>query len=65
MKKFEIAHRWKTVLFLLVLGSAAFFVGGCATPGGDDDDNGSDLPWNTPQPWEGAPSIPGLDGMNR
>ena len=20
----------------------------------------SDMPWNTPQPWEGSPAIPGL-----
>lgn len=29
---------------------------GCATP-----DQESDLPWNTPQPWETAPTIPGLN----
>jgi len=29
---------------------------GCATTGAD-----SDIPWNTPQPWETAPSIPGLN----
>jgi len=30
-------------------------VGGCAT-------TDSDMPWNTPQNWEGSPSIPGLSG---
>jgi hypothetical protein len=30
---------------------------GCAHP-----DRESDLPWNTPQAWEGSPMIPGLDG---
>lgn len=30
---------------------------GCATANQDD----SDLPWNTPQPWEGSPMIPGLE----
>lgn len=52
----------KVFFLLLTLGLAAFCLGGCATAGGDDDE-GSDLPWNTPQPWEGAPSIPGLNGM--
>ena len=51
--------------FLLALGLASFCLGGCATTGDGDEDNGSDLPWNTPQPWESAPSIPGLDGMSR
>ena len=31
---------------------------GCATSADRED---SDLPWNTPQPWESAPTIPGLN----
>jgi hypothetical protein len=30
---------------------------GCATTDRED----SDLPWNTPQPWESAPTIPVLN----
>lgn len=46
-------------IFLRFIGWLAFclLVGGCGTPGQDD----SDLPWNTPQPWESAPTIPGLN----
>ncbi|MBP7828970.1 MAG: hypothetical protein KA248_03535 [Kiritimatiellae bacterium] len=43
-----------------VLGFLGLMLGllfsGCATP-----DQDSDLPWNTPQPWETAPTIPGLN----
>jgi hypothetical protein len=38
------------VLFLL-LGLAG--LAGCAS-------TESDIPWNAPQPWEGAPGIPGF-----
>ena len=38
------------VLLLILLAA------GCGTP-----DRDSDLPWNTPQPWESAPSIPGFN----
>ena len=43
---------WVFVLGLLVLS-------GCASL---DPDAESDLPWNTPQPWEGTPFIPGFEG---
>lgn len=33
--------------------------GGCATTG--DHDYDSDLPWSSPESWEGSPSIPGFD----
>jgi hypothetical protein len=42
-------------LALLALGLAV--AAGCASP-----DRESELPWNTPQPWETAPNIPGLEG---
>jgi hypothetical protein len=63
MKKPGKANSRKVLLFLslFVLALAAFGLSGCKTTGEDED--GSDLPWNTPQPWEGAPSIPGLNGM--
>jgi|GEM_PF-947050 len=47
----------KTIVRLLVfpvLAAIASAFAGCAT------ENASDLPWNTPQPWEGAPAIPGF-----
>jgi hypothetical protein len=47
----------KRLMFLftaLVVALAA----GCATRNPDEE---SDIPWNSPQPWEGAPGIPGLE----
>lgn len=44
-------------LLIVLLGLVGLAVG-CATTDGDYD---SDLPWNTPQSWEGSPSIPGFD----
>ena len=46
-------------LFILVASAGFLFLLGCATT---DPNADSDLPWNTPQQWEGAPSIPGLNG---
>lgn len=43
---------WVVLLLLL----AAIALSGCATSAD------SDLPWNTPQPWEGSPTIPGMSG---
>jgi hypothetical protein len=37
----------------LLMGMLA--VCGCAT------DTASDMPWNTPQPWEGSPTLPGFN----
>jgi len=45
---------------LSMLAAVAFFLalgGGCATEGP------SDMPWNSPQPWEGSPTIPGFQGQ--
>jgi hypothetical protein len=65
MKKLEKGHPHILLLLLIVLGLSVFCLSGCRTARGSEDENGSDLPWNTPQPWEGAPAIPGLDGMGR
>lgn len=43
---------WIGVLIALSAGLLA----GCYTP---PDDAESDMPWNTPQPWEGTPYVPG------
>ncbi len=44
-------------LFLsLLLTTAAALMTGCAMTGEDE----SDMPWNTPESWEGSPMIPGL-----
>ena len=40
---------------LAAAAAALALLSGC-----DTTDEDSDLPWNTPQSWEGSPSIPGL-----
>jgi hypothetical protein len=47
------------IVFLILLGAAAALLAGCATA----DENESEIPWNTPQPWEGSPMIPGLNNQ--
>jgi len=42
---------WLIIILTLIL---PFSFSGCATT---DD---SDLPWNSQEPWEAAPTIPGL-----
>ena len=51
-------RRPRYVRSLVVLGIllVGFVCAGCAT-----SDPGS-MPWNTPQPWEGTPGIPGVSG---
>ena len=46
-------------LILLVVA-----VAGCSTPVNSDGTKKeySDMPWNTPQTWEGSMSIPGMSG---
>lgn len=44
-----------TVLAVFML--TAMFASGCASLKPDYE---SDMPWNTPQTWEGSPAIPGL-----
>jgi hypothetical protein len=40
-------------ILTIALAAVLFAAAGCATVD-------SDLPWNTPQSWEGSPAIPGL-----
>jgi type IV pilus biogenesis protein CpaD/CtpE len=40
----------RTMLLAIVLGTAAGWLGGCAS---DDPDDVSQTPWNKPQNWEG------------
>jgi hypothetical protein len=61
MKTSGQVHPRRLLAILFVLALTALCLAGCKTT--SDDDDGSDLPWNTPQPWEGAPSIPGMNGM--
>ena len=35
--------------------TAGMLLAGCGTT-----DTPSDIPWNVPQPWEGAPTLPGM-----
>ncbi len=48
----------RALAFLIVL-VGLFLAGGCAT------NADSDMPWNTPQSWEGSPGIPGLSDPGR
>ena len=59
MKTFA-ASRWCRELLLALAGLVAIFaLAGCETTE-QNSDTQSDIPWNQPQPWEGAPGIPGL-----
>lgn len=46
-------------LALLMIVSGLLLVAGCAT------EVDSDMPWNTPQKWEGTPGIPGFTPADR
>jgi hypothetical protein len=48
----------------LLIAAAVLVLGGCATNDNDfvDEQEYSNMPWNTPQQWEGSPSVPGLSG---
>jgi len=49
----------RLVAMLALLVSALLFASGCAT------ETDSNMPWSTPQPWEGAPGIPGFSPPGR
>jgi hypothetical protein len=44
-----------TLCRLLAVAALCVFAAGCATV-----ENESDMPWSTPEPWEGSPYIPGF-----
>jgi len=50
-------RRFLRAAALISLLAFSALLAGCATADPDD----SELPWNTPQPWEGSPMIPGLE----
>ena len=49
--------RFRRLLALIAAAGLALAAAGCATPSEE-----SDLPWNMPQSWESAPSLPGNMG---
>jgi uncharacterized lipoprotein YajG len=53
----------KTIHYLL-LAVSTLMIGGCATNDDAyiDEQEYSNMPWNTPQQWEGSRSVPGLSG---
>jgi len=51
-----LSTRLAAVLLLFACLAASMM--GCATGNPNPD---SDIPWNAPQPWEGAPGIPGME----
>ena len=50
--------------FSLLVALTALFFCGCATPEDPyhDEKEYSDMPWNTPQQWEGSRQMPGMGG---
>lgn len=44
----------KTAGLVMALAILGGMLAGCSTAGDQ-----SDVPWNVPQPWEGAPTLPG------
>ena len=50
--------------FFLTVAASALLLCGCATPEDPyhDEKEYSDMPWNTPQQWEGSRQIPGMGG---
>ena len=52
----------KTLIYIL-MATTALMLTGCATNDEyQDDQEYSNMPWNTPQQWEGSRSVPGLGG---
>lgn len=47
------------LIALLIMITGLFLAGGCAT------ENDSNMPWSTPQSWEGSPGIPGFSPPGR
>ncbi len=57
----NVKVRWNWRLVLCALGMVAW-LGGCATT--PEDERQSDIPWNTPQSWEGVVPMPGFQPSN-
>ncbi|NQU38534.1 MAG: hypothetical protein HQ523_01120 [Lentisphaerae bacterium] len=49
-------RRLRAGLSLILIIASGLCLSGCATL--EDE---SDMPWAAPEPWEGAPSIPGFN----
>lgn len=47
-----------------MVAASVLVLGGCATTDDEfiDEQEYSNMPWSTPQQWEGSRSIPGLSG---
>ncbi len=52
----------KTILFITLAALLALSAG-CVAPPSDEEEDESSMPWNTPASWEGAPTIPGMNGQ--
>jgi len=53
-----------SITLLIAAAATALMLTGCATTDDDyqDEQEYSNMPWNTPQQWEGSRSVPGLGG---
>jgi hypothetical protein len=60
-KRAKLLPMFKKLTVLLLLAAA---LAGCSTPTYEDGTKReySDMPWNTPQTWEGSMNIPGMSG---
>ena len=54
------APLFRILLLSLSIGTCGLLTG-CATTSGGHDQEESDLPWATPESWEGSPLIPGFE----
>lgn len=54
----------KKISLLILIAASILALAGCATTNDEyhDDKEYSNMPWNTPQQWEGSRSVPGLGG---
>ncbi len=53
----------KKIILLLTI-PIVFFISGCASNDSiQDEKEFSDMPWNTPQQWEGSKQMPGMGGF--
>jgi hypothetical protein len=52
------------IILALFTATASVLLTSCATPEDEyhDEQEYSNMPWNTPQQWEGSRSVPGLGG---